>query len=132
MVIHDLHVVGVALAPYEADAPLVVDSDAVLTLPVAFQRLQLVSGEGRKRPEVRLRVQHVQLAKSRALDGLESPHSLPAKQPLGVGATEGPDHRRRVYRVTLNVNQYRTATERGLHQEMTSGENGNVGDDAAC
>jgi len=62
MVIHDFYVVGVALAPCEADAPLVVDPNAVLTLAVAFQRLELVSGEGRKRPEIRRRVEHVQLA----------------------------------------------------------------------
>jgi hypothetical protein len=33
MVIDDLDAVGVAVAPHEADPPLVVDPDAVLTAP---------------------------------------------------------------------------------------------------
>jgi len=30
--------------PYEADAPLIIDSDAVLTLSIILQRLQVVAG----------------------------------------------------------------------------------------
>jgi len=39
MVIDDLDLVGVAILPAEADAPLVVHADAVLTRSVALQFL---------------------------------------------------------------------------------------------
>lgn len=34
--------------PLEADAPLIVDADAVLTLPVALQYLKSIAGQGGK------------------------------------------------------------------------------------
>lgn len=43
MVIDDLDVIGVAVAPHKADSPLVIDPDAVLTLSVAVQGLQPVA-----------------------------------------------------------------------------------------
>jgi len=43
MVIHDLNVVRIAVAPGEADAPLVINSNAVRPGPVAFQQFKLVS-----------------------------------------------------------------------------------------
>jgi hypothetical protein len=43
MIVHKLDVVSVPFTPAEADAPLVVDANAVLTGSVAFQRLQPVA-----------------------------------------------------------------------------------------
>jgi len=48
MVINDLDIPGVLVAPDKADAPLVVDADAVLPFPVAFQRFKAVAGRGTK------------------------------------------------------------------------------------
>jgi hypothetical protein len=44
MIIDDLDIVSVALAPHETDSPLIVDPDAVLTLAVAAKLLQPVAG----------------------------------------------------------------------------------------
>jgi hypothetical protein len=44
VVIDDLHVFSVAIGPFETDAPLVVDSDAVLTFPVAGEFFEAVPG----------------------------------------------------------------------------------------
>lgn len=44
MVVDDFHVVGIALPPHEADAILIIDSDAVLALALPVQSLQPVSG----------------------------------------------------------------------------------------
>src|SRR5208282_5364908 len=44
MVICDLHFVSFGFAPYEANSVLIVDSNAVLTLTIAAQFLQPVSG----------------------------------------------------------------------------------------
>ena len=43
MVIDDLDALRRALAPDEADSPLIVDADTVLTLPAAAQSLKAVS-----------------------------------------------------------------------------------------
>jgi hypothetical protein len=40
VVVHDLDLEGVAVSPDKADAPLVVDANAVLPRPVVLQRLQ--------------------------------------------------------------------------------------------
>ena len=43
MVIHDCNSVRVAVLPYEANSPLLIDADAVLALPIAFQFFQVVA-----------------------------------------------------------------------------------------
>jgi hypothetical protein len=45
MVVDNLHVVGVTLFPAEADPPLVVDTDAVLTATIAVKLFQFVPRE---------------------------------------------------------------------------------------
>ena len=43
MVTHYFHFVGIAILPFKADPELVVDADAVLIAPSAYQLLQVVS-----------------------------------------------------------------------------------------
>jgi len=43
VIIHNLHVVGIAVAPLKTDAPLVIDADAVLPFSIALQRLQVIA-----------------------------------------------------------------------------------------
>jgi hypothetical protein len=45
MIVHDFHVGRVAICPHKAEAILVFDANAVLPLPVAFERFQVVAGE---------------------------------------------------------------------------------------
>lgn len=49
MVINDFNVVGVAVPPVKADAPLVIDANTVLPRPVAFELLEAVA---RGNPEI--------------------------------------------------------------------------------
>lgn len=68
MVVDDLHVEGVKVAPGEADAPLIVDADAPLTLAVAAQGFQPIA---RGRPQIvepRGRVDREQLGAGPPLD----------------------------------------------------------------
>jgi hypothetical protein len=44
MVVDDLDIVGVAITPAEADAPLVVNSDAVLPFALPGELLQPITG----------------------------------------------------------------------------------------
>ena len=43
MVIHDLDIVRIARSPVEADAPLIVDADAVLTLAIAVKSFETIA-----------------------------------------------------------------------------------------
>jgi hypothetical protein len=43
VVIHDFNLMCAILSPNKADAPLVIDADAVLPFAVALQRLKLVA-----------------------------------------------------------------------------------------
>jgi len=60
MVIHDLNVIRIAIAPHKADAPLIVDTDTVLSLSITFERFQTVT---RGRREVAQFSGNVQLSK---------------------------------------------------------------------
>jgi hypothetical protein len=40
VIVHELDLVGIPISPHKADPPLVVDSNTVLTTPVATQRFQ--------------------------------------------------------------------------------------------
>ncbi len=85
MVVDDLDVVGVAVSPREADAPLVVDSDAELPRTSSAQLLEMIA---RRHSEV---IEHVcgiqlpQTAQGYALDVASVPADrLAPEQPLGV------------------------------------------------
>ena len=45
MVINDLDVKRIAIAPNETDPILIVDADTVLTLPIAFQSFKAIPGK---------------------------------------------------------------------------------------
>lgn len=46
VVVHDLNVVGITVLPDEADAPLVIDANAVLAPAIALEGLKRVAGRG--------------------------------------------------------------------------------------
>ncbi len=43
MVIDNFDIPGVAVLPFEADSPLIIDSDAVLAFPVILQLLEAIA-----------------------------------------------------------------------------------------
>jgi hypothetical protein len=48
MVIGNFNLLGITLSPDKANAPLIVDTDAPLTLATPFQRFQMVGGREAK------------------------------------------------------------------------------------
>jgi hypothetical protein len=81
-----------AIAPGEANPPLIVDPNAVLSGPVRLQRFEMVA---RRRPKIfeppdRMKVE--QLAARHTLDGPEARRGLVAKERLGVPASERSNH----------------------------------------
>jgi len=92
MIIHDLDFKGVPLAPRKANPPLVIDADAVLTFPIAFEAFQAISWQRRERPETRRGVEHVEFPKGLAFNSLEPAYSFSMEEALCISASEGPDH----------------------------------------
>jgi hypothetical protein len=106
VVIHEFDFISVTIAPCEAEAPLVIDANAVLTLSITLRGLQSISRQGRERANVGSGVEHIQFPKGLAFDGLKPANGFPLEEAPGVGATEGPYHCFRVYCCPVNVKQY--------------------------
>jgi hypothetical protein len=79
--------------PLEANAPLLVDTDAVLTFPVTGKSLQMVTGKLCQIPQGRRRFKDSQPLFGLMTETLKSPHSLPLGQAPGVLVFVAPNHR---------------------------------------
>ena len=73
MVIDDLDVPGFAVSPNEANAPLLVDPNAVLSLPVAAQGFQAIAG---RRPQIVNLLCRIDCDKLRARSPLDLPWQI--------------------------------------------------------
>jgi hypothetical protein len=69
MVVRNLHIEGVSLTPYEAEAVLIVNADAVLALPITLQPFQAISRWQDKVLQSTGSIQHLQLLERNAKDG---------------------------------------------------------------
>ena len=78
VVVHDLHLPGMGCIPNEANPPLVVDADAVLSRPVAQEGLQPVARWHPQEVEIRCRVQLLLLRQSRPSANLQKVVLRPA------------------------------------------------------
>src|SRR5688572_854950 len=92
MVINDLHILSVMAGPSEADAPLIIDPDAVLPQTVAPQSLQSIAGRNAQVIEARRDLQLAQLAASHDRDTLKAPDARSAREGFGVGTPKRSDH----------------------------------------
>ena len=92
MIIDDLDAFRRAVAPDEANSPLVVDPDTGLTLPVTTQRLKPVSWNCRHILQFLGAVQHPKLSPRHRSNVAESAALLAFKKLLGLLAAEGPYH----------------------------------------
>ena len=73
MVVCDLDLMRVALPPHEAQTPLVIDANAMLTRSVVFERFQPVA---RRRPQIQqvgCRIQNLQLPQGDPLNVRRKP-----------------------------------------------------------
>lgn len=104
VIINDLYVLRAHLGPDKADAPLVVDPNAVLTLSVAAERLQPIAGRDAKIRESDRGIEEHELPQRRPKNPrVEGPHLLSSPQPLSLSVSEGPDHRPSITRYVNNV-----------------------------
>jgi len=97
VVIHDLNIEGVSCPPFKTNAPLVIDPNAVLTLPVSVQGFQMVR---RGNPQIVQRYRpayHSELPKGHRLNVVGQPMGKgPVKNKLGFFPLEASDHALRV------------------------------------
>jgi len=127
VVIHDLSVVRIAVTPREADAPLVVDSNAICARTVAFQQLQLVSRKHAKIFQLQCPMQVRKLPPRGPFDGLKSPNPVVLKERRGVWALEGPDQIS-AYDVAGIMPSVIAACRRSLHISHVVGMSDNARD----
>jgi hypothetical protein len=102
VIVDDFYLVGSAVSPHEADSPLVIDADAVLTCAAAFEQLQLVSWRSGQIRQAFSLMDLPQLTLRRPLEIVAKPTGEPAmKQRFGIAISEGSDHIGAYIRTTL-------------------------------
>lgn len=93
MIIHNFNVVRVFAAPAEANAPLVIDADAVLANAVAFQGFQAVAGRQRQIAQFARAINLRELPQGHALNlRRQAVVAPPLPQPLCFPASEVGNH----------------------------------------
>jgi hypothetical protein len=80
MVVNNPNIFGAVLAPAKTNSPLVVDANAVLSLPIAFQRFKPIRRWCQQVPQFRCIVQHLQFAYCDDIDIGKSPDAFSALQ----------------------------------------------------
>jgi hypothetical protein len=92
VIVHDFNVIGSVGSPDEADTPLVVDANAVLTGAFPFQSFKFIAGRYPKVVRVARGVYEFQLTARDPFDPGKPLGELPLKQPLRGAAPERSDH----------------------------------------
>jgi hypothetical protein len=92
VIIHDFHVVGIAITPNKADVPLVVDADAVPPFSIASQSFQAIPWRRPQITELGGNIQLPQLTLGHALEGPKAFDSLPGMKLFGLRRPERLDH----------------------------------------
>ncbi len=91
MIVHYLDVMRLAVTPDEANSPLVVDPNAVLTRSISLKRLDAVARRNAKVLQPPGGVKIEQFASGHAFDSLKPEHGLVLEQRLGVAALKRSD-----------------------------------------
>jgi hypothetical protein len=93
VIIDDRNLVGIAILPAKADAPLLVHTNTVLAGSITPQLLQSITRRHTKIIELLGRVHRHKFAQHRALEIRRiSPDGLASEQSLGIAIGEGVDH----------------------------------------
>jgi hypothetical protein len=96
VVVHNLNVVSVSLAPDETDAPLIVDPDTMLSGPIAFEHFQPVARRRYQVSKLNSNIKLAKLALDDTLDCTEARHPFPAMKLLRLLRPERTNHNPRV------------------------------------
>ena len=89
--------VRAAIAPREADPPLVVDPNAVLTFAISPESLEPIAWRDPQILDIARSMEDLQFAQGRPLErAINASHELLVPDPLGVLVPKRPDHTSRV------------------------------------
>jgi hypothetical protein len=91
VIVHNLNIVGVAI-PSEADAPLVIDPNAVLPGAIPAKGFKTIAWRDTKVVQPGRRIEQLQLAPRDTLERPEAPHRKIAKEALRVPIAKALDH----------------------------------------
>ena len=93
VIIDNLDLEGVAVAPPKTDPPLVVDANAVLAGAITFELLQTVTGWDAEVCELLGGVHHAELPEHESVKlGGEAPDAFTLEQPFRIAIGEARDH----------------------------------------
>jgi hypothetical protein len=93
VVIDDFDFMGAVRFPAEADAPLIIDADGVLALPVALERFEAIAGRDGKVVECGDSVDLSEFPQGDALDVRRERPGFPfLEEDSGLPASEGANH----------------------------------------
>lgn len=92
MIVNYLHVIRSIVRPPEANSPLMVDPNAVLTVAVACEQFKPVSAYPSEDLQGLSAIEVVQTAHRLTGEGLEGRNPLAVKQTLGISISERLDH----------------------------------------
>jgi hypothetical protein len=93
MIVDDFDLVALPFVPHEADAPLVVDSDAVLACALPPQGLQTIRGRSAQVVEALRGVEHPQLPAGDCLNLIwKAARYIAVPDALGFFIREASDH----------------------------------------
>jgi len=92
MVIDDFDIVGIAIVPCKADAPLLVDPDCILSLPVSSESVKPVPWIQHQRLQAGSSMQDHQPLSRLPLKRLKSSNASVVKKLLSVPAGKRFDH----------------------------------------
>src|ERR1039457_3219083 len=109
MVVYNLNVNGIRLHPAEADPPLVLDLNAVLSQPITGQGFEAVSRNRAQIGEFPSGMNVVQLPLCHRSDALELPAELASKHLLGFFVPERPNQVPGYYCAAFNAIRYMAA-----------------------
>lgn len=92
MVVDDLNALGACIDPTEANAPLIIDADAVLSQALPLQCLEAIAWRNAKIIKATSDLKLPQLTSRDDCYVNKSPDALTLRQCLRVGAPERSDH----------------------------------------
>src|SRR6185295_19326691 len=93
VIVDDLDVVGMALSPNEADPPLVVDTDRMLSAAISLQCLQAIGRRNAQIVQAPGIVEQTQLAQRHGLDvSGQTPTAAPLPDRLCLPVAKARDH----------------------------------------
>ena len=94
MVINDFNIFSTSFCPSEADAPLPVYTDAVLSGAIALERFQPVTGRYSQILDICGNFKLSQFPAGNCCDARKSLDAVSLRKSLGIGALEGSNHLR--------------------------------------